>query len=73
MDLSKFIDEKSYRLFAGNDWPKFEDFIKGATSKDPDINVEIDNFISTMKEKYCNITISGDTIAKENQNRIEIR
>lgn len=69
MDLSKFIDEKSYRLFAGNDWPKFEDFIKGATSKDPDINVEIDNFISTMKEKYCNITISGDTIAKENQNR----
>jgi sulfatase maturation enzyme AslB (radical SAM superfamily) len=67
--LKQIIDPKIYRAQAGPDWPKFEDFIAGAVSVDPAIQQELDQFVREQTENYQAITLAGDTIALDNQQR----
>jgi len=46
------ISESDYNKAAGNDWPEFEEFIKGAKSSNPAINEEINQFIRNTKLIY---------------------
>ena len=54
-DKKTLIDEKSYRVFKGSDWPNFNDFIENNYHADPEIENEIDEFISIMEKKYNDI------------------
>jgi len=55
IDRKILIDEKSYRVFKGANWPDFDDFIENTYQVDSYIANEIDQFISIMQEKYDNI------------------
>ena len=67
--LKQIIDPRIYRTQAGPDWPKFEDFIAGATVSDSFIQRELEQFVREQTENYQAITLAGDTIALGNQQR----
>ena len=67
--LKQIIDPRIYRTQAGPDWPKFEDFVAGATSSDSFIQQELEQFVREQTENYQAITLSGDIIALGNQQR----
>jgi MoaA/NifB/PqqE/SkfB family radical SAM enzyme len=54
-DKKTLIDEKSYRVFKGSDWPDFDDFIKNNYHVEESIETEINDFISIMEKKYEDI------------------
>lgn len=49
------VDEKTYRLFKGSDWPEFNNFIENDYQVDPHIATEINQLIAILQEKYNNI------------------
>lgn len=49
------VDEKTYRLFKGSDWPSFDTFIENNYQVTAQIAGEIDQFISVIQQKYDNI------------------
>lgn len=70
MDVTKIVDPKSYREFAGASWPSYEDFVRGELSSDPAIAKEITDFVAVMVGRYENLRLGeGDRLAKENQQR----
>lgn len=52
-DLSKIVDEKTYRLFKGGDWPSFGDFLAGA--RPAIVEDEIAEFIAMMQQNYSSL------------------
>ena len=52
-DLSKIIDEKTYRSFKGGDWPSFDDFLAGA--RPMKVADEIEEFIVMMQQNYSSL------------------
>lgn len=52
-DLSKIVDEKTYRLFKGGDWPSFSDFLAGA--RPAKVADEIAEFIAMMQQNYSSL------------------
>jgi MoaA/NifB/PqqE/SkfB family radical SAM enzyme len=69
MSLKKIISRTDYKTFAGPDWPSLDDIIAGIPSQDLLIQSEVDQFVSMMKQTYSEITLSGETLAKNNQQR----
>ena len=61
-DRKTLVDEKSYRVFKGSDWPDFNDFIENKYHVDPKIENEINEFISVMEKKYDDIATPRSTI-----------
>ena len=55
IDKKTLIDEKSYRMFKGSDWPEFDNFIRNNYQVDTLIENEINEFISIMEKKYNDI------------------
>lgn len=65
-----FIDEKSYRLFKGTDWPSYNDFVNENYNVDTNLEKEINRFVLQMQENYNNIaTPLTDVLSKSNQQR----
>lgn len=52
-DLSKIVDEKTYRSFKGGDWPSFDDFLAGA--RPAIVAEEIAEFVAMMQQNYESI------------------
>jgi sulfatase maturation enzyme AslB (radical SAM superfamily) len=67
--LEKIISLKDYRVFAGPDWPSYENLINKIPAKLPHIQKEVEDFISQMTQTYNEINISGEILAQNNQQR----
>jgi pyruvate-formate lyase-activating enzyme len=68
MNLSQLIDAKSYKQFAGVNWPSYEDFIAGKVT--PGLEKELSEFVAIMQVRYNNLRIdNGTELAEENQLR----
>ena len=50
MNLKHFITQDDYAVFAGPDWPNYEDFLQGQKGNSEEIRQEISEFI-TLKQK----------------------
>jgi len=67
-DLSKIVDEKTYRSFRGGDWPSFEDFLAGV--RPAVVANEIAEFIGMMQTNYSAIAEQdSNSQAEANQQR----
>jgi sulfatase maturation enzyme AslB (radical SAM superfamily) len=67
-DLSKIVDEKTYRAFRGGDWPSFSDFLNG--SRPAVVAHEIEEFVAMMQQNYSVIAEQDrDGQAEANQQR----
>lgn len=67
--LSKFVALKDYNVFAGPGWPSYQDFINGVLPEDNHIQQEIAKFTAMMLQTYQEITLGGDVLAQQNQQR----
>jgi sulfatase maturation enzyme AslB (radical SAM superfamily) len=67
--LEKIISLKDYRVFAGPDWPSYENLINKIPAKLPHIQKEVEDFISQMTQTYNEINIDGKILAQNNQQR----
>lgn len=69
-DFKKIVDEKSYRMFSGADWPSYNDFLNGNFSVEQNIKIEIDTFVQQMQEKYNTQTATNvEELSQANQSR----
>lgn len=66
-DLKQIISRRSYDIFAGPDWPGYQDLIAGARGQG-DIQAEVDEFVAMMRQTHSELTQPGD-IAQANQQR----
>ena len=67
-DLSKVVDEKTYRTFKGGDWPSFADFLNG--SRPAIVADELEKFVAMMQVNYSAIAEQDkDALAVANQKR----
>ena len=55
------ITRDDYEAFRGGSWPNYDNFIKGVKAKDPEIQKEIDDFISMMKNDGVKFPINTKT------------
>lgn len=70
MNLKDFVDRKSYHEFAGDAWPRYEEFISGTVVTDPKISQEISEFLDIMKSRVSDLRIDkGIELADENKQR----
>jgi molybdenum cofactor biosynthesis enzyme MoaA len=67
--LDVIVDRKDYRVFAGPDWPSYENLIAGDCGNSASIQDEVKDFIRMMKQTYQSQILSGDTLAQANQQR----
>lgn len=67
--LKTIIGPDDYRVFAGPDWPTYQDLIAGVRARNPIIQHEIEEFIAMMQENYSLQTKHGDELAEANQKR----
>jgi sulfatase maturation enzyme AslB (radical SAM superfamily) len=67
-NLSKIIDEKTYRSFRGGDWPSFADFLAGV--RPAKVSHEIEEFVDMMTQNYVAVAEQDiDQQAESNQQR----
>lgn len=67
--LDKIISRVDYRVFAGPDWPSYEQLVAGETGTNDVIQTEVKEFIRMMEETYQAQTLHGDSLAEANQQR----
>lgn len=68
-DLRKIIQIKDYNAFAGPDWPSYQQILDGKTVGNASIQSEVSEFVSMMTQTYNDITIDGNILAEQNQQR----
>jgi len=67
-DLKLITDKKSYSLYAGADWPSYEDFLTGV--KPAVVAQEIDAYIVAMEQQYHDLVmITPGELSQANQQR----
>lgn len=67
--MKHIIGLNDYRVFAGPDWPSYEDVVAGHLGTDPGIQQEVKEFVRMMQENYNAQTLHGDVLALANQQR----
>jgi len=68
MDLSKIVDEKSYKAFAGSSWPTYAGFLAG--ERPIGLEAELDQFIQVVQQRYRDLVeVTADDLATANQHR----
>lgn len=67
--LDKIIGRQDYQVFAGPDWPKYENLVAGDCGPNTAIQSEVKEFIVMMKQTYQSQTLHGDVLAQSNQQR----
>lgn len=51
-NLKEFVSKENYDVFAGSDWPPYDEFLQNTKIKKSNIKIEIDNFVALMFEKH---------------------
>lgn len=69
VDLDKVISIKDYHVFAGPDWPSYQEIISRQKSSNANIQAEVDEFVVKMQQTHQELTQFGNIIAEENQQR----
>ena len=69
MELSKIIGLKDYLVFAGPDWPSYQDIVNQRSVSDEVIQQEVDEFVRMMTQTYQELTLPGEELAENNQQR----
>ena len=69
MSQYAFIGERDYRAFAGGSWPTFAEFQAGVQAQDPEIQNEIESFVSMMQQTFQEIHQPTEKLAADNQVR----
>jgi sulfatase maturation enzyme AslB (radical SAM superfamily) len=69
IDLRNIIDPKSYKVFAGPDWPSLEEIVNNKISPLSHIAKEVAEFIHMQQQNYNAITASGRDLELANQQR----
>jgi hypothetical protein len=67
--LDKIIGQNDYKVFAGPDWPSYQQLINGELGSQENIQTEVKDFIRMMEETYYAQTMHGDVLAQSNQQR----
>ena len=67
--LDKIIGQNDYKVFAGPDWPSYQQLIDGELGSHDTIKTEVKDFIRMMEETYYAQTMHGDVLAQSNQQR----
>ena len=67
-DLKKIISRRSYDVFAGPDWPSYQEILTGARGQGA-IQTEIDEFVAMMRQTYSELTQTGEAVAFGTQQR----
>lgn len=67
--LRQMISQNDYRVFAGPDWPTYDQILQGHESADPNIQQEVENFVRMIEETYKAQLKHGDDLATANQKR----
>jgi sulfatase maturation enzyme AslB (radical SAM superfamily) len=70
-NLKQIVGYKDYKIYAGPDWPTYENLVNGIPAGTPEIQLEVTNFIKQMTQTYNEINIDKDTLAENNQARQE--
>jgi hypothetical protein len=60
-NLKLFVTEEDYSVFAGPDWPSYQDYLNGARGTNPVIQNEIDNFTSQQQADGIKFPINTAT------------
>lgn len=68
-DLGKIISYKDYQIFAGPDWPSYQDIIDQQHITNKSIRKEVVEFIQMQQQNYNAITASGSSLELANQQR----
>ena len=68
-NLDKVISIKDYKIFAGPDWPSYQEIVAGKKSNNADIQAEVDEFVIKMQQTHQEIIQFGNSIATANQHR----
>jgi molybdenum cofactor biosynthesis enzyme MoaA len=68
-NLKAIIDPQSYKVFAGPDWPSFNDIVDNKISHLPHIAKEVAEFVQMQQQNYNAITASGGDLELANQQR----
>ena len=51
-NFKEFISKEDYEIFAGADWPPYNEFVQNNRIEEPSIKIEIDEFLKAMNENY---------------------
>ena len=51
-NLDKVISIKDYKIFAGPDWPSYQEIVAGKKSNNADIQAEVDEFVIKMQQTH---------------------
>lgn len=68
-ELSQIISVQDYKVFAGPDWPSYQEIVAGKKSNNTDIQAEVDDFVHKMTQTYQEIMQPGNVVAEANQHR----
>jgi sulfatase maturation enzyme AslB (radical SAM superfamily) len=68
-NLRLYVTPEDYQVFAGPDWPTYENLTSGIPAELPHIQQEVEKFISMMIQTYNELTLDGTVVAEENQKR----
>jgi len=68
-NLDKVISIKDYKIFAGPDWPSYQEIVAGKKSNNAAIQAEVDEFVIKMQQTHQEIIQFGNSIATANQHR----
>jgi molybdenum cofactor biosynthesis enzyme MoaA len=69
MELSKIIGVKDYQVFAGPDWPSYQDIVDQRSVSNSVIQQEVDEFVRMMTQTFQELILPGEELAEHNQQR----
>jgi len=52
INLKEFVSKEDYEIFAGTEWPSYEEFVQNTKIKKSSIAAEIKNFVELMYKKH---------------------
>lgn len=52
LNFKEFVSKDDYEVFAGSNWPSYDEFIEKIKIKNPNIKIEIDNFVMMMHDQH---------------------
>ena len=69
IDLARIISTNDYKVFAGPDWPSYQDVVSGTVTGNAEIQQEVAEFVQMMSQTYHETTQPGTVLAENNQQR----
>jgi hypothetical protein len=60
-NLHLYLNKQDYENLAGPDWPQYENFLQGQKATNPEVQQEIDNFVTMFKKDGIKFPIKTKT------------